>query len=41
MNENSLSKGTNKNSNTKYWIFNKSERLDNLITMWNEIKHKY
>ncbi len=41
MNENFLDVGTNKKSNTKYWIFNKSKRLDDLIIVWNEIKHKY
>lgn len=40
MNESFLDVGTNKKSNTKYWIFIKSKRLDDLIIIWNEIKHK-
>jgi len=32
--------GINKNTNTKYYTFLKSERLDNLIKHYNEIKHK-
>lgn len=31
----------NKISNTRYWVFRKSERLDNLIDLYNDVKHKY
>lgn len=31
----------NKVSNTRYWVFRKSERLDNLIDLYNDVKHKY
>ena len=36
-----LSVGINKNSNTKYYIFEKSDRLDAIIQLYNEIKHLY
>lgn len=39
MKENYLSVGINKKTNTKYWIFQKSERLDKLIELWNKIKN--
>lgn len=32
--------GINKNTNTKYYTFLKSKRLDNLINHYNSIKHK-
>ena len=31
----------NKVSNTRYWVFRKSERLDNLIDVYNNVKHRY
>lgn len=31
----------NKLSNTRYWLFRKSERLDKLIALYNEVKHRY
>lgn len=31
--------GINKNSNTKYYIFNKSEKLDKVIDLYNKVKH--
>lgn len=31
----------NKVSNTRYWVFRKSERLDNLIDLYNDVKHRY
>lgn len=31
--------GINKNTNTKYYTFKKSNRLDNLIKHYNNIKH--
>ena len=40
MNEKYISFGTNKNTNTHFWTFEKSERLDELIALWNEIKNK-
>lgn len=27
-------------SNARYWIFKKSERVDRIITLYNEVKHK-
>ena len=36
-----LSAGTNKNSNTKYYIFEKSDRLDKIIQLYNKVKHSY
>lgn len=26
-------------SNTRYWVFRKSERLDRIIALYNEVKH--
>lgn len=40
MNESYITVGINKNTNTKYWTFNKSGRLDMLISLFNEIKYK-
>lgn len=34
-----LDVGTNKNSNTKYYVFEKSDRLDKIINLYNEVKH--
>lgn len=31
--------GVNKTTNAKYWIFQKSERLDKIIHLYNEVKH--
>lgn len=36
-----LSVGVNKNTNKKYWVFEKSEMLDNAILLYNSVKHKY
>ena len=33
--------GINSNSKCKYEQFEKSERLDRIIQVYNEIKHKY
>ena len=30
--------GINKNSNTKYYIFDKSEKLDKVIELYNKVK---
>lgn len=35
-----VSFGVNHNTNTKYWTFEKSERLDDLIKIWVSIKNK-
>lgn len=35
-----LSVGENKNAGTRYWTFEKSDRLDSLLALWNEIKHR-
>lgn len=40
MKEEYITVDVNQKTNVKYWTFNKSERLDNLITLWNEIKNK-
>lgn len=40
MKEEYIAVGVNQKTNVKYWTFNKSERLDNLIDLWNEIKNK-
>lgn len=40
MKEEYISVGVNQKTNTKYWTFIKSERLDELIKMWNVIKNK-
>lgn len=28
-------------SGKRYWVFKKSDRLDNLIQSYNEVKHKF
>lgn len=33
-----IDKGTNLNSKSKYYKFQKSERLDGIIRIWNQIK---
>lgn len=30
---------TNRNTNKKYWIFSKSEKLDKIIQLYNSVKH--
>ena len=40
MKEQYLAVGVNQKTNIKYWTFEKSERLDKLIELWNEIKNK-
>lgn len=30
----------NSTSQNRYWVFRKSERLDNIIKLYNEVKHK-
>lgn len=35
-----LSKGFNRKSNSTYFIFEKSDDLDNAIIVWNTIKFK-
>lgn len=39
MKEEYLTVGKNKNTNIKYWTYQKSERLDKLIELWNQIKN--
>ena len=36
-----MSTGINKNTNKKYWVYNKSEKLDSAIELYNSVKHKY
>lgn len=31
----------NGNSGNRYWVFQKSKRLDDIIASYNEIKHKF
>lgn len=31
--------GINKNTNTRYWVFVKSERMDKVIQLYNSVKH--
>ena len=40
MKENYISVKTHERTHVKYWTFKKSEHLDNLISLWNEIKNK-
>lgn len=30
----------NTNSGNRYWMFRKSDRLDKIINLYNEVKHK-
>lgn len=32
--------GINKNTNTKYYVFNKSDKLDKIISLYKEVKFK-
>lgn len=36
-----ISVGINKNTNKKYWVYEKGEKLDHAITLYNSVKHKY
>ena len=36
-----VSTGINTNTNKKYWVYNKSEKLDSAIKLYNSVKHKY
>ena len=36
---NYISIGLNKNTNKKYYVFQKSERLDKIIYLYNKVKH--
>ena len=36
-----VSSSINKNTNKKYWTYQKSETLDSAIQMYNSLKHKY
>lgn len=31
--------GTNPNTKVRYWVFDKSERLDKVIKLYNFVKH--
>ena len=31
----------NRNSGSRYWVFKKSKRLDEIICSFNEMKHKF
>lgn len=39
-NERYVSHGVNKNTEAEYYTFNKSPRLDEIIVLYNEVKHK-
>jgi hypothetical protein len=32
-------KNVNLNTNTKYWTFKKSDKLDKALILWNDIRH--
>lgn len=34
-----VSTGINKNTHKKYYVFEKSERLDKIIALYNKLKH--
>lgn len=36
-----ISVSVNKNTNAKYWTFNKSKQLDEKIELYNSLKYKY
>ena len=33
--------GSNKNTNKRYWVYEKSDDLDLAIQLYNSIKHKF
>lgn len=37
---NYLNKGRNRNNNLTYYVFQKSDRLDEIIQQWNKLKSK-
>lgn len=36
-----ISKSVNKNTNVKYWTFEKSAKLDEKIELYNSLKYQY
>lgn len=34
-----LNVGINKNTNRKYYVFEKSEKIDKIINLYNQVKH--
>ncbi len=40
MKEQYITTGINHKTKVRYWTFNKSERLDSLIRLWNKIKNE-
>lgn len=36
-----ISVGFNEKSKTKYYVFEKSEKLDDIINLYNEVKFKF
>lgn len=36
-----ISSSVNKTSNVRYWTFQKSEKLDQKINLYNSVKHKF
>jgi len=40
-NEKSINTDVNKNTKKRYWVFNKSERLDKIIEFYNRNKHNF
>ncbi len=40
-NEHCYTSKINSVSGSRYWVFHKSERLDKLILLYNDLKHRY
>lgn len=36
-----VSIGINHRTNKKYWVYDKSDKLDSVIQLYNAVKHKY
>lgn len=36
-----ISVGINNNTNKRYWVYNKSEKLDSAIELYNSVKHRF
>lgn len=39
-NETCVSSNVNSRNKKRYWMFKKSKRLDDIISLYNEVKHK-
>lgn len=40
-NEKCITSSINPNSKKRYWVFIKSDRLDKIIRLYNDVKHKF